>query len=75
MGDISTVTAILNGLAIYAGLGALFAALFLAFGLTHVDHGAKGAGLAFRLMIVPGLVALWPIMLVRWIVGGQPHGD
>lgn len=75
MGNVATVTAVLNGLAIYAGLGVLFAALFLAFGLARIDHGAKGTGLVFRLMIAPGLVALWPVMLVRWIAGGQPHGD
>ena len=53
---------------------AVFALAFLVLGLTRIDNGAKGAGLAFRLLILPGLIALWPLMLIRWISGGQPHG-
>jgi hypothetical protein len=75
MGNVQTVTAILEGAAAYAALGAVFAVAFIASGLARIDHGAKGAGLVFRLMIVPGLIALWPLMLVRWLAGGQPHGD
>jgi hypothetical protein len=75
MGSIETVTAILEGVALYMGVGALFALAFLLLGLTRIDHGAKGAGLGFRLMILPGLIALWPLMLIRWLSGGQPHGD
>jgi len=75
MEDVQTIAAILNGAAAYAALGAAFALAFLAFGVDRIDHGAKGAGLLFRLMIVPGLIALWPLMLLRWIAGGQPHRD
>lgn len=75
MGSIETVTAILQGAALYLAAGAVFALAFLLFGLTRIDHGAKGAGLGFRLMILPGLIALWPLMLIRWLSGGQPHGD
>jgi hypothetical protein len=74
MGSIETVTAILGGAALYAAAGAVFAVLFLLFGVVRIDNGTKGAGVVFRLLIVPGLVALWPLMLVRWISGGQPHG-
>lgn len=75
MGTIEAITAVLNGLALYAALGTAFALAFLAFGLPRIDSGAKGAGVVFRLVILPGLIALWPVMLVRWIAGGQPHGD
>lgn len=74
MGNIETVTAILDGVALYAVAGVVFALVFLLLGLTRIDHGAKGAGLGFRLMILPGLIVLWPLMLVRWLAGGQPHG-
>ncbi len=75
MGSIETVTAILEGIALYAAVGAVFALVFLLLGLNRIDHGAKGAGLGFRMMILPGLIALWPLMLIRWLSGGQPHGD
>jgi hypothetical protein len=73
MGQIEVVTAILQGVALYAAAGAVFAVLFLLFALPRIDSGAKGAGLTFRLLILPGLIALWPLMLIRWVTSGQPH--
>ncbi len=73
MGTIEVVTAILSGLALYAAIGAVFAVAYLTVGAGRLDPAARGAGFAFRLMVLPGLVALWPLMLVRWIVGGAPH--
>lgn len=75
MASIETIEAVLEGVALYAAAGAVFAALFLSLGLSRIDNGAKGAGLGFRLLIIPGLIALWPLMLIRWLSGGQPHGD
>ncbi|MBI1213804.1 MAG: hypothetical protein GC190_20275 [Alphaproteobacteria bacterium] len=74
MGNIETVTQILNGLALYGGAGLLFAVAFLTFGVGRIDPAARGSGLGFRLIILPGVVALWPLMLIRWIAGGAPHG-
>ncbi len=74
MASIETVTAILNVVALYAAAGAVFAVAFLLLGITRIDNGAKGAGLGFRLLLIPGLIALWPLMLIRWLSGGQPHG-
>lgn len=73
MASIETVTAVLNGVALYAAAGAVFAVAFLLLGITRIDNGAKGAGLGFRLLILPGLITLWPLMLIRWLSGGQPH--
>jgi hypothetical protein len=50
----------------YAGVGALFAALFVTVGVVRVDPVAQGAGASFRLIIAPGVVLLWPWLLVRW---------
>lgn len=74
MGNIAVVTQILSGLALYAGAGLVFALAFLSIGVGRIDPSARGSGLGFRLTILPGVVALWPLMLVRWIVGGAPHG-
>jgi hypothetical protein len=74
MGSIETVTAVLNLVALYAAAGVVFALAFLLAGITRIDNGAKGAGLGFRILILPGLIALWPLMLIRWLSGGQPHG-
>lgn len=74
MGDIRTVALILDGVALYGAAGFLFALAFLTVGIGRIDPGARGSGLGFRLTILPGVVALWPLMLARWIVGGAPHG-
>lgn len=53
------------GAEIYAAAGACAAAGFLAFGLSKISVGARGA-YAFRALIVPGLILLWPCILFRW---------
>lgn len=50
----------------YTGIGIAFAILFVIAGISQVDPVAKGAGLGFRLLILPGAAALWPMLLVRW---------
>ncbi len=55
--------------AIYALLGLLFAVAFVAFGVTRVDGAARGTGPGFRLLILPGVAPLWPLLLRRWLQG------
>lgn len=54
-------------LGLYAGAGLLFALPFLACGLQRIDSAARGSRLAFRLIILPGTVALWPLLLRHWL--------
>lgn len=49
----------------YLSIGAVVSTAFLVLGLDRVDPGARGA-LAFRPLIVPGLVLLWPLVLAIW---------
>lgn len=53
-----------------AGLG--FAVGFLGWGLPRVDAAARDSGWGFRMLIAPGVVALWPWLMVRWVRGGPP---
>jgi hypothetical protein len=59
--------------ALYFGLG-LLAAIWIAFrGLGRLDPVAAHGTPGFRLLILPGLTALWPLMLIRCIRGrGEP---
>ncbi len=50
----------------YASFGALVSALFLLFGIDRIDPAARGA-YAFRPLLVPGLVLLWPLVMWRWL--------
>jgi hypothetical protein len=39
---------------------------FVVRGAGRLDEAARGASLGFRLVILPGAVALWPVLLWRW---------
>ena len=53
--------------AIYAVVGFLFAIAFAFKGVASIDASAAHAPLGFRLIILPGAAALWPVLLHRWI--------
>jgi membrane protein implicated in regulation of membrane protease activity len=59
---------------IYVIIGALFAIVFVSFGVGRVDASARGAGVWFRALIFPGVAALWPLLAWRWLRGApQPR--
>jgi hypothetical protein len=51
----------------YVALGAAFSVAFLWKGVGRVDPAARGAHPLFRVFILPGVVALWPILLRAWL--------
>jgi hypothetical protein len=57
--------ALVLGLGVYVALGAVFALWFVGRGVARVDHEAAGGSFGFRVLIFPGSVALWPLLLVR----------
>jgi uncharacterized membrane protein YdfJ with MMPL/SSD domain len=54
-------------LAIYGSAGAVFAVAFVLFGIHRVDPVAEHAPFGFRLIVIPGVAALWPLLLGRWL--------
>jgi hypothetical protein len=60
-------TWLVRALGLYAALGLLFAIAFVTRGIERVDSGAHGSGWGFRLIVLPGVVALWPLLLSRWM--------
>jgi hypothetical protein len=60
-----TVVLLLAGM--YVAIGVAFAAVFVAVGIGRVDPVARQAPLGFRLIVMPGCAALWPLMLTRWM--------
>lgn len=58
---------IVGGVLAYFGLGLLFALPFVVFGVRRIDAGARHATVGFRLIIVPGSMALWPVLALRWL--------
>jgi len=53
------------GVYVYLGVGLAVAGLFLFFGIERVDASSRGA-YAFRPLLIPGLMLLWPLVLRRW---------
>ena len=60
-------------LAAYGFIGFLFAVPFVALGIGRIDSRAKDAGIGFRLVVFPGVVAFWPLLLGRWLRRGAAH--
>ena len=60
------VAFLLNAVALYAVVGVLTALAFVAFGVTRVQ--AAPVSLGARVLILPGAAALWPYVLMRWLM-------
>ena len=61
---------ILVGLAgLYLLAGLVFAVAFALRGCERLDPAAATGSWGFRLVIVPGAAALWPLLLRRWRAG------
>jgi len=58
--------AILSAFAAYATIGALFGLMFVWRGVNRIDPAAHGARWTFRLLILPGVIALWPMLAFLW---------
>ena len=58
---------------VYTALAVAFALAFVTVGVKRIDSQAVGSSIGFRLLILPGSVAFWPLLLRRWISGkGEP---
>lgn len=67
---------------IYAAAGIVFAIPFVVKGAGRVDESAREGTWGFRVLIFPGVVALWPLLARRWASGLEappaernPHRD
>ncbi|OYW78177.1 MAG: hypothetical protein B7Z37_00625 [Verrucomicrobia bacterium 12-59-8] len=57
----------LSILGIYFAIGFLFALIFLiAGGPKKIDPGAVKGTTGFRILILPGCMMFWPLLLKRW---------
>jgi len=53
--------------AIYLVLGVLFVIPFLMKGLNKIDEGAHGSTIGFKIIIIPGVIVFWPVLLSKWM--------
>jgi hypothetical protein len=76
----SASIALVLALKAYALIGVMFASAFVTFGISRIDPNAHKATLGFRVLVFPGSLAMWPLLLSRWARGmheppieGNPH--
>lgn len=66
-------TIILLTIAAYLAIGVLFALLFVIRGVERIDPAARSTSWVFRMLIIPGAAALWPVILSRWVHARAPE--
>jgi hypothetical protein len=59
----------LTALGVYLALGLVFAIPFVLLGVMRIDPHAAHGSWGFRLLIIPGTMAFWPLLLKRWAGG------
>ena len=52
---------------VYIFTGLLFAIPFIFKGVTKIDEGAHGSKWGFRIIIIPGTIVFWPVLLKKWM--------
>ena len=57
----------------YGYIGLAVAAAFLLYGIERVDAGARRS-YAFRPLLIPGCIVLWPLVILRWIAAERQRG-
>ena len=58
----------------YSVCGLAVGVPFVLRGADHVDAATRGASIGFRLLILPGTVALWPIIATKWLKASRTEG-
>nr|MDH4439247.1 hypothetical protein [Rhizobium sp.] len=54
--------------------GLIVAVAFLVAGIDRIDQAAVGA-YAFRPLLIPGIILLWPLVVWRWAVLARDSGE
>ena len=69
---IETALQIWTLVGLYLGLGFLFSLMFVTFLVGGIDPDAKGIKWGVRLLLIPGVTLLWPLMLAKTVFRKGP---
>ena len=61
------VTIFLSIVFFYFVAGTLFVIPFLIKGIYTIDAGAHGSSKGFYIIIIPGIITFWPLLLRKWV--------
>ncbi len=64
---ISVPMLILMATLIYGMIGVVFSALFVFRGAAVIDPIVRTTPLRTRVLFAPGAVAVWPVLLIKWL--------
>ncbi|HJZ57265.1 MAG TPA: hypothetical protein VKE74_20010 [Gemmataceae bacterium] len=51
---------------VYTAVGLVVGFVFVTASVARIDPAARGTSVAFRLLILPGSAALWPVLVAKW---------
>jgi hypothetical protein len=60
---------------IYLLCGLIFAFPFVVKGAAAIDETAHKSTLGFRLIIIPGTMVFWPVLLKKWLKASKKNHD
>jgi len=61
------ISILLTIVAVYCLAGLLFAIPFVIKGVNQVDESAAHGSIGFRIIIIPGVIVFWPLLLKMWL--------
>jgi len=70
--SIATASLIVSAFGIYFAIGFVFALAFISFGVQKIDPAAQTMPKRARLLILPGVMGLWPLMALKWLKQSEP---
>jgi hypothetical protein len=59
---------VLIALGVYALIGIIIGVPLLLLGLNRIDPLIRSSSISVRLLLLPGIITLWPIMLTKWVM-------
>ncbi len=68
---LDAAAAVWMGVGAYLAAGLLIGGGYLIFGARRLDDAADGASRWFRLIALPGAMAVWPLLAARWATGSK----
>jgi hypothetical protein len=61
------ISMVLGGLGVYLLVGFVFAIPFAMWGAKVVDPSAVEGSKGFKVLLIPGAMVFWPLLLRRWM--------
>ena len=61
------ITILLSLPGLYFLIGVLFAIVFIVKGIHVIDPSTKSSPVIFKILVFPGSIGLWPVLLLKWM--------